>query len=371
MAARVPQAGALPDPTFASGVINEGRAVPLDTLGEKDFSEVYFGLAQDVPFPGKRALREQVAREEAAAEGFAYERARRELAVAVAQAYYDVYAAQSALEIVERDLASMDQLVELARGRVAVGQGVQQDIFEAEVERSRLEERRGLLEQELRALEAGVARLLDREAVPHWDRLAPPVPTPLAESVDALVAAAEQASPVLGELRDQVEAAERRLDLARRDLLPDLSFELVYHNRGKQDLDPFYTAGWTVTLPVYADRKQRRAIEQAAAELAAARSRTRGARADLRLGVQDACLRARTAQRILRLYDEGLLAQARLALDSALAQYEVGRVDFQAVLSSRRSLLESQIAYHAHVAAHQKAVARLALHLGSSAAVPF
>src|SRR5262245_20203429 len=63
--ARVPQQGALPDPTLASGVINEGRAVPFETLGEKDFSEVYVGMSQEIPFPGKRGLREDVARSEA------------------------------------------------------------------------------------------------------------------------------------------------------------------------------------------------------------------------------------------------------------------------------------------------------------------
>ncbi len=37
--ARVPQAGALPDPTLMYGVLNEGRPVPLETLGEEAFSE--------------------------------------------------------------------------------------------------------------------------------------------------------------------------------------------------------------------------------------------------------------------------------------------------------------------------------------------
>ncbi len=373
MRARVPQAGALPDPTLASGVINEGRAVPFDTLGEDpaSFSEVYVGITQDFPFPGKRGLREEVAREEAEAEVWAYEIARRRLAVAVAQAYHELHAVQTGLEVLDRNVELMDQLVQLTRGRFAVGQGVQQDVLEAEVERSRLEERRSLLDQERRTLEAAVARLLDRDAPVRLGRVERVVPTPLPGTLEDLLAQAEEASPLLYEERDRVDAAGRRLKLARRDLLPDLGLELVYHYRGQRDFDPFYTLGWTVTLPVYASRKQQKAIEEAAAELGAARSTSRATRAEIRYAVSDAYFKATTARRLLRLYDEGLLRQDRLALDSATAQYEVGKVDFPTVLASWRRLLDDEIAYHLQMAAHEKALAQLALHLGSSAAAPF
>src|SRR5258708_18118461 len=39
--AHIPQAGALPDPVLMYGVLNEGRPVPFETLGTRDFSEVY------------------------------------------------------------------------------------------------------------------------------------------------------------------------------------------------------------------------------------------------------------------------------------------------------------------------------------------
>src|SRR6266849_3571266 len=65
--ARVPQAAALPDPMLMFGVMNEGRPVPFQTLGEAGFSEAYLGVSQDLPFPGKRWLRKEAAHEEAEA----------------------------------------------------------------------------------------------------------------------------------------------------------------------------------------------------------------------------------------------------------------------------------------------------------------
>src|SRR2546425_1076016 len=75
--ARVGQAAALPDPMLMYGVINEGRPVPFQTLGERDFSEAYVGISQDLPFPGKRRLRKEAAQEEVEAAQSAYEGARR------------------------------------------------------------------------------------------------------------------------------------------------------------------------------------------------------------------------------------------------------------------------------------------------------
>src|SRR5713101_2278530 len=98
--ARVPQAGALPDPMLMFGVMNEGRPVPFQTLGEAGFSEAYLGVSQDLPFPGKRWLRKEAAHEEAEAAEWALEGVRRRVAADVADVYYDLYAVHAALDVV-------------------------------------------------------------------------------------------------------------------------------------------------------------------------------------------------------------------------------------------------------------------------------
>lgn len=370
MRARVPQAGALPDPVLLSGVINEGRPVPFDTLGTAEFSEAYVGISQGFPFPGKRGLREDVAQGEADAERWAYEATRRRIIGEVAARYYELHALREALDLVQQNLGLVDRLAGAARERFAVGQDTQQDVLEAEVELSRLEERRSLLEQQQRMVEVALARLLDRPDARLSGRLAPLTRTPIPNGVEDAIDQAEQASAVLQAQRLRVEAASRRVDLARRERLPDFGLELVYHDRGRRDLDPFYGLGATVTLPVYGGRKQERAIEEAQAELRAARGALSGARAELRYAVTSAHLQATTSERLLRLYDEGLLEQARLVLDSALAQYRVGRGDFASVIASWRRLLEDELACRQQLATHETAVARLAIETGSPALVP-
>src|SRR2546422_2295687 len=111
--ARVPQAAALPDAMLMYGVINEGRPVPFQTLGERDFSEAYVGVSQDLPFPGKRRLRKAAAQEEVEAAQSAYEGARRRVAADVAEAYYDLYATHAGLDLVEESARLLDQLIKV------------------------------------------------------------------------------------------------------------------------------------------------------------------------------------------------------------------------------------------------------------------
>jgi cobalt-zinc-cadmium efflux system outer membrane protein len=359
--ARIPQAGALPDPMAMTGVMNEGRPIPFQTLGEAGFSEVYVGVSQDIPFPGKRRLREAAAREEAAAEEWALESTRRRVGAEVADAYYELYASHAALAVLDESRIVADQLSGVAASRFGVGQGTQQDVFDAEVELSIIEERRTLLVQRRQTAEAQLALLLNRASPVVVGVTATLARTPLPETVDGLLAQAEELSPLLRERGAMVAQAERRVELARRDRLPDLGVEFVYHNRGR--LDPYWTFGGTVTLPIYAGRKQKKAIEEAAAELSAARSTLEAARNEIRYAVRQAYLAARAADRVLRLYDQALLKQSELSLESAVAQYRVGKVDFQTLVAAWRRLLDQRAARHEQLASYEKALARLAVHV--------
>ena len=362
--ARVPQAAALPDPTLTYGVINEGRPVPFQTLGEADFSEAYLGVSQDLPFPGKRRLRKEAASEEAEASEWALESVRRRLAADVADVYFDLYVVHAALDVVGESTQLLEQLIKAAHTRLSVGQTSQQDVLEAEVEMSRLEERRTELAQRGAILEARLRSLLNRGGGPPLGRPSAVAATPLPGSLDELLSRAEEQSPALREKERMVAQGERLVDLAERNRKPDFSVAFTYHNRGS--LDPYYSFGGTLTLPNLHGR-QKHAFEEAVATLGSARSGAAQARAEVAYAVTEAYQMASTAERLLRLYDEGILKQARLSLDSAMAQYRVGKVDFLTLITSWRRLFDYELTYQEQLAAHEKAVARLAVHVGSAA----
>lgn len=356
--ARVPQAAALADPVLMYGVVNEGRPIPFQTIGERDFSEAYVGVSQDLPFPAKRRLRREAAQQEVEAAQAAYEGVRRRVSAEVAEAYYDLYSVHAALDVVDESARLLDQLIKVAHTRLQVGQTSQQDLLDAEVEVSRLEERRTELHARRAILEERLRSLLYRGTAEAFGRPATIVPTPLPGPLADLLARVE-GSPVVAEKARLVAQADRLTDLAKRDRKPDFSVAFTYHNRG--GLDPMYSFGGTVTLPNLHGR-QGHAVEEAAATLGGARSAADMARAEVRYAVTEAYQTASSAERLLRLYDEGILRQARLSIESALAQYRVGKVEFLTLITSWRRLLDYDLTYQEQLAAHEKALARLAVH---------
>ena len=188
-------------------------------------------------------------------------------------------------------------------------------------------------------------------------------------TLQELLQQADAESPVLEESEHRVAREQQAIDLARKDRLPDMEASFTYHNRGS--LDPFYAFGGTVKLPLFRSRKQDKAVDEAAAGLGATRGEADSARASVRFEVTDAYLMASTTDRLLRLYEEGILKQSRLALDSAIAEYQVGKVDFLTLVTSWRRLLDHEISYHEQLAEHEKAVARLAVHVHELAAEVF
>ena len=112
-------------------------------------------------------------------------------------------------------------------------------------------------------------------------------------------------------------------------------------------------------VPLYFWTKQRPELESARLNLASARSSRDGASAALQFQVREAHTQATTAEKLIQLYSSAIIPQANLALNSALANYQVGKIDFLQLTDSATSLLEYEIKYYESVVTYQKALAQL------------
>ncbi len=355
--ARVPQAGALPDPMLDYGVANEGGPIPFQTLGKNGFSEVYVGVTQEIPYPGKRALRERVAREDVEVEQLRRDARARELVASVKEMYLELYGVQAMAGIVETNGRTLEQLERTAAVRVAVGTTPQQDVLDAGVELSRVEERLSMLRRRAITAQARVRSILRQP--PEWTlgTVAPVDAVREIPPLDELRRLALDQFPEILATAREASRAELSLQLARRELKPDFGANFVYHNRG--GFDPYWTFGGTLRVPLYAARKQRKAIEEATATLEGARSTIEARRLDVAYQVEEAYAVATTAQGLLRLYDEVILKQARLSLESALSNYQVGKIDFLTTLTSWTRLRDHDVTHFEYLVDYLRALARL------------
>jgi cobalt-zinc-cadmium efflux system outer membrane protein len=63
--------------------------------------------------------------------------------------------------------------------------------------------------------------------------------------------------------------------------------------------------------------------------------------------------------RVIRIYNDGLIPQAQATLKSAVATYRVGKADFQTLLSAEVDVLRLKQQYYRAVADHEIAVAKI------------
>ncbi len=157
---RVPQAGALPDPVLQLGIQNDGFDGLM--IGEMEGSYLSIMASQALPFPGKRALRTEVAQLGATAASTQVARARLSIKAEVRRGYLDLLLVRERLALLDRLEALWKQSADTARIRYETGEGAQSDLLRAQLELNRLRQRRLALQAEERTRVQTLNRLSGR-----------------------------------------------------------------------------------------------------------------------------------------------------------------------------------------------------------------
>jgi outer membrane protein TolC len=340
---RVPQAGALPDPTLTFGIQNDGfNGLQIGTA-ETSFWQVL--LTQPLPWPGKRGLRTDAAELGARQADASVARARLTTEADVRREYLGLLLARDRLALLGNLEAIWQKSAGIARTRYESGEAAQSDVLRAQLELNRLRQRRWNLEAEERARVQALNRL---RAHPLDEPIATTttirdLPIPALPAVDAAVSDAESRSPELAAARLAAEQASKSAALSRRERFPDFAITAGIMPRGS--LEPMWTASIGVTLPIWIGRKQNRAVAESEARADSGAQNADAIHQILTLRVQDRRTALAALLDSLRLYREGLLVQSRATADSTLAQYQVGRVTFASVLEANVGYINDEDGY--------------------------
>jgi outer membrane protein TolC len=360
-ASRVPsRVQAPPDPEATIGYTNDGLSDL--TLGEREFSMLSLGWSQELPYPGKLKAAGEVAMVEAEIAARDLDRLRFAVAAAVKTAYADLYRIDRARGILVESQVVLESVAQTARRRYEVGEGIQENILKAQTQILRLEAERARLEQERRAAEARLGAAVGRASGMSIGAVTSLPQEALPEDREALANLATAASPEIDRLVAGVRRAEAGLRLARLELKPDFLWSARYDHRG--DLDPMVTGTFGWRLPAHRQRKQAQAVAEAEANFTAARMDLESRQVQALAEVRDLVSRVERAERLLALFDQGVIPQARSALESAQASYRVGRLDLLDLLNDLSVLLEAQVEHAAQEAERFQALAALEALIG-------
>jgi outer membrane protein TolC len=369
-ARRIAPAGALPDPMVSAGAMSV--PAPSFDLGAEDMTQVpTIMLQQHFPFPGKQGAQTAVARADSALADAGYQAVEAALVAAAARAYYTLAYARSALEVWRGRTDLANQAIAISQVRYETGAAAQTDLLRARLRRAELEEERRRLEAELTAAAAHVdalragpgdsvatPRLAARPVSELFQLYTEPVPpdSPLSQQLT-------MRNPALRAGAAEVERAARTERVFAIAARPDFTIGVQSGFR-TQGREPFLTAQVGVSVPLWASRKQSPAAAAARLEADASRQRyddlvTRLTGALRAVNAVIAALQDRirqTAGEIL------LLAEA--ASLSALQRYQVGQLEFTAVLQAQDDLFRAQLMLARLIADYGTARAELASLVG-------
>ena len=357
------QASALPDTQLTVQQLSVGSPRPFSGYTNSDFAYVGLGASQEIPYPGKRSLRGQVASREADVRHVQIESVRRVITDKLKAAYFRLAYLQQTLSALERNDQLLKDIEQIVESRYRVGQGNQQEVLKAQLQTTKILQEITMHHREVGQLEAQLKQLLNRPQESPDIQTEPLAARTLTYSASDLLSLTKQQNPDVKAQEAMLAKTDSQVELAKKEFRPDFAVQYMYQNTDRKFRD-YYMAGFSITLPNRSRRKAELAEAEANREQA---NKQLEAEVQQRLAeVQDQYVVAQTSAEQLKIYKGGLLPQSNATFQSALAAYQANRQDFETLLSSFRDVLNLEVEYQRELAEHEVALARLEMLTGVS-----
>ena len=355
---RPTQVSTLPDPMFSYSRFIESvetRVGPQENV---------FTLSQRIPFPGKLGLKGKMAKQNALAEEQRYQATIRDVVFKVKQAYYDLYWVDRSIGILNQYLALLQDFTRVAEQKYATGQGIQANVLKSQVEISSTMERRLGFDKIRRGLAARINALLDRPQNSELSTVSTIDTTRANLDEAALVNLALSQREELQAVQAMIGKSEFMKSLAKRNYLPDFNLRANYIDVSK-GVSTAADAGknaWSVmvglNLPIWLG-KRNAAVREADEMISSNKLTYENLENQVKAEIKDFYYQVQITGRTLDLYEQGLIAQAESSLESAMASYRTGRLDFLNLLDAERMLLNLSLSYAKEQSSYQKQLAAL------------
>ena len=283
-------------------------------------------------------------------------------------AYWDLGLTVEIIKLTEKNKQILERFLRIAEERYQVGQGSQADVLKAQTQVSRMLDRLLVLTREQPVLEAELIRILGRHMK---GEILVPVPLQIQEvplNLEALQQEALTQRPQLLALQSLIARNEKSVDLARRTYYPDFDVRLSYGQRDNMmdgtRRDDMVSMTVAVNLPVWRGNKieprimESQAMRDQTVSLYQAQSNEVTARLRQQIAIAEQSLKS------VKLYQTAILPQAKLTVESALAAYQVNRVDFLTLLDNQMTVFDFETSLITAMANYNKAVAEIDLLAG-------
>ncbi len=161
-----------------------------------------------------------------------------------------------------------------------------------------------------------------------------------------------------------IQKSKYAIRLSKRNYWPDLNLNFSYITipGGRTSAPDNGQNAWSINaginLPIWLGRRNA-AVDEAQAMLVSNRDSYENLKNEVQAEIKDLFARLNTAERTVNLYAQQLIPDAGRTLQSVLASYQTGSLDFLNLLDSERMLLNFRLAYAKELANYRQQVAGL------------
>jgi len=337
-------AGKLPDPQLSFGLLNLPRS--SFSFDETPMSGMSVGLNQTFPWPGKLKAKSSLEHLEADYLNLQKTTFRNNIARQVRESYYEYSYRTLSDSVLVRYLELITALTDVVETRYANGFGSAQDLLRVQTTRSRLETRRLLIKQQARSASLKLAWLTDNPNIAELS-----MPAYLNPDIfrDKRIFSTEfkENNPSLAGMAVKTGVAQKQLALTRAEYWPDFTVGVDYRIRKNIPGDPvrgedFLTFKVGLRLPLWFS-KQKSNSKAAYQTLQAAHEKERALASRIEQMINDQAGQLRTVRESFIQYDVVILPQAEAAFEAARVAYEVGQVDYNALIAAQLELLDIEL----------------------------
>jgi cobalt-zinc-cadmium efflux system outer membrane protein len=351
-----PQMTTLPAPKFTYQQLSVGSPKPFAGYTNSDFAYIGVGASQELPYPGKLRLRGEVAERDAEIKQADVEVTRISLADSVKADYLQLAYLQQTLGILRQNESVLDQLIQDATAHYQVGRGMQQDVLQAQLNRTKIVKEITMHHQQMGRVQAHLKGLLSRDQGSPDIVTEDLIETTFDRTSGELLAMGRQNNPQIQVDASSIRRQDAQLASAKREGKPDFEVGYMYQNTDRKYRD-YYMFTFDVRFP----RKKRVKAEIAeATEKRSESQQTLNSHLQQQLAeVQEEYVKATSDEELLKEYREGLIPQSDAAYRATLSAYSSNREQFAHVLTYFTDVLGLKLEYAQTLVDHEVALAHL------------
>ena len=356
---QINQVTSLQDPIVSVSFLN----YPIDNFktNQTPMTGNEIRLSQKFPFPGKLDVKGKVAAEKSLWFASAYQDARLQIRRQVKDAWYRLLFQRQAIKLTNRNLKIFDDFIKLTETRYEVGKGLQQNVLRAHLQRSRQVDKLLVLQQQEEATSAELNSLIGHDTDQSLEIDSQLESVSKKFNLQELQKQATQNRPMFKAYTALISQYKAQRKLAQLDYQPDFTLWTGYRWRDNSLVDDgtdFVSAGVSFNLPV---RRKRRvaAVTEADSSLRLAFRQRNNFHNQVNLEIHRSLTSFEQAEKLVELYQGGIIPQANQTFQATLSAYQVDKVDFLDLLDSLMTLYRYEIDYIKALSDQQRSMARL------------